>query len=86
MIGQRASTNAVTDVALGTNKVVLGPRLMGAAEEGGGRASEAEMEDAGEKEATGEAEDIMMTETVNTTVTETEIGAETEMGALATND
>jgi len=85
-IGQRASTNAATDVASGTNRVVLGPRPKGAAEEGGGGGSEAEMEDVGEKEATGEAEDVTMTETANTTATETEIGAETELGALATND
>jgi len=86
MIGQRASTNAATDVASGTNRVVLGPRPKGAAEEGEGGGSEAEMEDVGEKEASGEAQDITMNETANTTATETKIGAETEMGALATND
>jgi hypothetical protein len=86
IIGQRASTNAATDVASGTNRVVLGPRRKGAAEEVGGGGSEAEMEDVGEKEATGQAENVTMTETANTTASETEIGAETEMGALATND
>jgi hypothetical protein len=86
IIGQRASTNAATDVASGTNRVVLGPRPQGAAEEGGGGGSEAEMENVGEKEEPGEAEDVTMTETANMTATEPEIGAETEMGALATND
>jgi len=39
--------NAATDVASGTNSVVLGPRPMGAAAERGG--SEAEMADVEEK-------------------------------------
>jgi hypothetical protein len=86
MIGQPASTNAATGEASGTNRVVVGPRPKGAAEEGGGRGSEAEMVEVWDKEATWEAEDITMTESANITATVNAICAETEIGPLATND
>jgi hypothetical protein len=44
-IGQRASMHAATEVALGTHRVVLVPRLKGPAEEAGVGGSEAEMAD-----------------------------------------
>jgi len=83
-IGQagQASTLTATDVASGTNRVVLGPRPEGTAAEGGG--SEVEMADVEEVEAMAEVEDVTMTEPANTTATES--GSETPVGALATSD
>jgi len=76
----RASENAATGVASGTNRMMLGHRPKGSAKEGG--ESGAELVDAEVEEATGEAEDVTMTASATTAVTATE----TETGAPATND
>jgi len=63
----RATTNAATDVASGTNRVMLGARPREPTAEGWG--SKEEMTDGEEKEATGERKDVTMTETANPTTT-----------------
>jgi len=74
------------NIAMGTNRVVLGLRSKGAAAAGG--SEEEEMADVEEEEATGEPRDVTMSETetkiATTTGTKTEI--DTEAGALATDD
>jgi len=78
----RASTNAASDVASGTNRVVLGHRPKDTAKVGWG--SEAELVNGEEEEALGEVEDVTMTEIAPTPATET--GTQTETRTLATND
>jgi hypothetical protein len=68
-------------MALGTYRVVLGPRLKETPEEWAGLGSEAEMADVGETEATAEAVDVRMSETANMTTIGTQTGTETEMVA-----
>jgi len=84
--GQAPKSGAM-DMAMGTKRVVQGPRPSGGVAGAGGSDKE-EMADVEKEEATGEARDVMMTETktkiATTTATETEI--KIEAVALATND
>jgi len=74
------------NIAMWTNRVVLGLRARGAAADWG--IEEEEIADVEEEEATGEARDVMMTETETEieTITVTETETETEAGPLPTND
>jgi hypothetical protein len=72
-------------MAMGSNRLVLGPRPEGVAERGG---DEEVMADVDEEEAAAEPRDLTMagtkTETATRTATDTE--TEIETAALATND
>jgi len=81
----RASKSAAQNraTATGSNRVVLGPRPEGVAEEGG---DEEEMANIDEEEMTEEeARDATLTETDTATSSVTVTQIETETGALATN-
>jgi len=82
----RASTSAARNMAMGSNRVVLGSTPWGVAEGGG---DEEEMADVDEKEeAAGEERDVTMAETETETATRTLTDSVTEIGtgALPTHD
>jgi len=79
-----ANANAASDVASGTNRVVLGHRPRGIVTYGGRSEAELELVDVEEEGTMAEIEDITMTDIATTAGTLT--ASETATGALATND
>jgi len=70
--------------AMGSNRVVLGPRPQGVEDGGGDQEEIADVDK--DEEAVGEARDDTMAETESAIRTATDTETETEMGALPTND
>jgi hypothetical protein len=83
-----APTRAAQDMAMGLNRVVLGPKPQGVAEGGGDDEEEIVDVVEEEEEALEDAADITMGDAENETATRTATNTETEIqtGALATDD
>jgi len=75
----RAPTSAAQDMAMGSNRVMLGPRPQGVAEGGGDEEEEMADVDEEEEEAAGEAGDVTIAETETETATRTPTDTETEI-------
>jgi len=81
----RVPTSEATHMAMGTNRVVLGPTPSGGAAAEGGREEE-EMADVEQEKAAGQPRDVIMTEKDTATDNATIATTQTEAVALTCND